>query len=198
MGKKRPGLWAVNWLVPKQCPPGVPREMKSPGSFYHLQDGVQTRQTQATRTRKLIWDTAMVLMVPFVGSQDGDLIRRGKMLRRPLLQKGEWGHGPTKCVASSEMHIWWPDRTKASMPLWHAIILAALQSIILRIFVQHLFTEVREKKTFCGEKEAFLKYKTQKRAYVIMDGSNSPKVNTSMFSAPITRISQAPQALYQS
>lgn len=151
MGKKCPGLWAVNWLIPKQCLPGVPQEMKSPGSFYHLQDGVKTGQTQATRTRKLIWDTAVVL-----GSQDRDLIRGKKMLRRPLLQKGEWGHGPTKWVASSEMHIWWPDRTKTSMPLQHAIILAPLQTIILRIFVQHLFTEVRRKKDFLWGERSFL------------------------------------------
>ena len=79
-----------------------------------------------------------------------------KLLRRPLLQKGEWGHGPTKWVASSETHIWWPDRTKTSMPLQHAIILAPLQTIILHIFVQHLFTEVRGEKNFLRGERSFL------------------------------------------
>lgn len=172
-GKKCPRLWAVNWLIPKQCPPGVPREMKSPGSSYHLQDGVKTGQTQATRIRKLIWNTAMVL-----GSQDGDLTLGEKNVKEAFT--------PERRVRS------WTN--EMSCIKWNAHLMARQNQNIYAPAARHnsgttsnyhsayicsaLIYWSKGGKNFCGEREVIFKYKTQKRAYVIMDSSNSPKVNT--------------------
>lgn len=161
-GKKHLGLWAVNWLVPKPCPPGVPREMTSPGSFYHLEDGVKTWQSWATRTRKLTWGTAMAPKEPCVCSQDGELIQEN-MLRRSFLPPAELGRGTTKWAALREMHIWCPGGIKTYAPwsmlhFWHHF----------KLFCMCLFSisllKKGEKKLFFGrERHIFLKSKTRRK-----------------------------------
>lgn len=130
--------WAVNWLMSKSCPQGVPWEMKSLGSFYHLWDGVKTWQSRATRTGKLIWGRAMA---------PGQHAVKTRMLfkknaKGPFTPKREIKSRTTvKWTAWSENTHLMPRPDQAIDALWGVLQFWHPFKLRLHIFVQNLLNE---------------------------------------------------------
>lgn len=175
-------LWAVNWLMPKSCPQGVPWEMKSLGSFYHLQDGVETWQSQATRTSKLIWGRAMA-SVRFAENMGSLFKKNAKEAFIPKRRARSWT--TIKWTASSE-NAYAQARLRIIRSLSHATILTPLQTFILHIFVQHLFNEEKKTKKTCflwgGSKLSWNTAHVQKRTCNVELEEFPPSKHTHGFS----------------